>query len=262
MRRRKFLATAGVVGAGAVVPREILLNGVELGAPAGAEYYDLRTYRCASGQGLKIVEDFWSKALLPACGRIGIGPVGAFKATYGPDSGTLLVLLTHKTLESAASATSRLLDDAEVMRAGADYFAAPIDKPPFVRMSSRLLMAMKSMPQLVVPELTRGKQQRILELRTYDSHNERAGKLKVDMINEGEVEFFRRNGAPAVFAAQTIFGEGMPSLSYMLVFPDLAARDAGWAGFRKDPDWVKLSARPEYQDLVSNVSDWILRPTA
>jgi hypothetical protein len=262
MRRRKFLAAAAALGAGAVVPREMFAKGAELGEAAGAEYYELRQYRCASGQGLKIVEDFWSKAMLPACGRLGIGPVGAFKGVYGPDSETLLVLLTHKSLDSAATATSRLLDDAEVIRAGADYFAAPIDKPPFVRMDSRLLMAMKSMPQLVVPDATKENKPRVLELRTYDSHNERAGKLKVDMINEGEIEFFRRNGAPAVFAAQTIFGEGMPSLSYMLVFPDLNARDAGWAGFRKDPGWVKLSAEPKYQDLVSNVSDYILRPTA
>jgi len=262
MRRRKFLAAAAAVGAGTVVSRTAFARGAKLEAEASVEYYELRKYRCASAQGLKIVEDFWSKAMLPACGRLGIGPVGAFKGVYGPDSETLLVLLTHKTLESAATATARLIDDAEVQRAGADYFAAPIDKPPFVRMDSRLLVAMSSMPQLVVPEATKAKQPRLLELRTYDSHNERAGKVKVDMINAGEIEIFRRNGAPAVFAAQTVFGDGLPSLSYMLVFPDLAARDAGWAGFRKDPDWVKLSAEPKYADLVSNISDYILRPTA
>jgi len=34
----------------------------------------------------------------------------------------------------------------------------------------------------------------------------------------------------------------------MLAFPDMVARDAGWAAFRKDPDWLKLAAMPQYQD--------------
>lgn len=260
MRRRKFLAAAAAVGAGAAIPLSAV-EGAASSLTPGLEYYELRRYRCASAQRLKLLEDFWSKALLPACGRIGIGPVGAFKGVYGPDSATLLVMLTHKSLESAATATARLLDDATVQAAGADYFAAPIDNPPFVRMDSRLLVALAGLPQLVVPEAAKGNKPRILEMRTYDSHNERRGKQKIDMINAGEMEYFRRSGAPPVFFAETLFGDGMPSLSYMLVFADIAARDAGWTAFRKDPDWVKMSAEPRYQDLVSNVTDVILRPT-
>jgi hypothetical protein len=262
MQRREFLAASVAVGAGTVAPFSSLAAAELSREQRGLEYYELRTYHCASGQRLKILEDFWSKALLPACGRIGIGPVGVFKGLYGPDSATLLVLLTHKSLESAATATSRLLDDADVQSAGADYFAAPIDNPPFIRMDSRLLVAMSSIPQLVVPEAAKGNKPRILEMRTYDSHNERTGKKKIEMINAGEIEYFRRSAAVPVFFAETVFGDGMPSLTYMLVFPDLAARDAGWAAFSKDPDWIKLSAEPRYKDLVSKVTDLILRPTA
>jgi hypothetical protein len=262
MQRRQFVAAAAATGAGAVLPFASGAGSVLSSASPDREYYELRKYRCVTGQRMKILEDFWSKAMLPACGRLGLGPVGVFKGLYGPDAATLLVLLTHKSLESAATAISRLIDDAEVQRAGADYFAAPIDNPPFVRMDSRLLVALSGLPQLVVPDAAKGNKPRILELRTYESHNERAGKKKIEMINAGECEFFRRSGAPPVFFAESVFGDGLPSLSYMLVFPDMAARDAGWAAFRKDPDWVKMSAEPRYQDLVSNVSDFILRPTA
>jgi len=262
MDRRQFVATAAASGAGAVLPFAARAGSAQSFEQPTREYYELRTYHCASAPRTRILEDFWSKVMLPACGRIGIGPVGVFKGVYGPDSATLLVLLTHKSLESAATATTRLLDDPEVQSAGADYFAAPIDNPPFVRMNSRLLVAFAGLPQLIVPDAARGNKPRILELRTYEGHNERASKKKIEMINAGEVEYFRRSGATPVLFAESLFGDGMPSLSYMLVFPDIAARDAGWAAFNKDPDWVRMRSEPRYQDLVSNITDLILRPTS
>ena len=54
----------------------------------------------------------------------------------------------------------------------------------------------------------------------------------------------------------------MPSLTYMLTFTDMPARDAAWAAFSKDPDWKTLSGDPQYKDNVSAISDIILRPTA
>ncbi len=56
-------------------------------------------------------------------------------------------------------------------------------------------------------------------------------------------------------------GAGLPSLTYMLVFANLAAYDKAWAAFREDPDWVKLRGLPEYQDIVSTIDNVLLRPT-
>jgi hypothetical protein len=53
----------------------------------------------------------------------------------------------------------------------------------------------------------------------------------------------------------------MPSLTYMLTFSDLAARDKAWAAFGQDLEWKTLSADPQYRDNVSAISDIILRPT-
>src|SRR5258708_10111374 len=258
MHRRKFVAAAAATGAGAVLPFASGASAAASYEQSAREDYELRSYRCASAPRMRILEDFWSRAMLRACARIGIGPVGVFKGVYGPDSATLFVLLTHKSLESAATATSRLLDDADVRSAGAEYFAAPIDNPPFIRLNSGLLVAFNGLPHLVVPE----NKPRSLERSPYESHNELTARKKVDMINSGEVEYFRRSGAPPVFFGESLFGDGMPSLSYMLVFPDIAARDAGWKAFSRDPDWVKMSAEPRYKDLVSSISDLILRPTA
>ena len=259
MRRRDFVA-ATITGAGiAASPR---LLRAAMAVEEDRAYVEWREYRSVSGKRMRILEDFVSGAMLPALKRMNVGPVGAFRTVYGPDLATLTLFIAHKTLDSATTTTARLLDDGDVSKAGADYFAAPIDNPPFVRMNTRLLRCIASMPQLVLPEGAGTNKPRIVEVRTYQSHNERVGRNKIEQINAGEVEYFRRSGAPAVFFAETIYGDGMPSLSYMLAFPDMAARDAGWAAFRKDPDWLKLAAMPQYQDNVSSVSDIILRPTA
>jgi hypothetical protein len=54
----------------------------------------------------------------------------------------------------------------------------------------------------------------------------------------------------------------MPSLTYMLTFADMSARDAAWAKFGQDPEWKTLVADPQYRDNVSAISDIILQPTA
>jgi hypothetical protein len=48
----------------------------------------------------------------------------------------------------------------------------------------------------------------------------------------------------------------------MLSYDDLAARDQLWRQFGSDPEWKKLSARPELKDaeIVENISNVILRP--
>jgi hypothetical protein len=80
----------------------------------------------------------------------------------------------------------------------------------------------------------------------------------------GEIEIFRRAGLTPVFFSRTLAGPRMPSLVYMLVHENTAARDKSWDAFRNDPDWKKLSATPGYTDpeIVSNITTILLRPAA
>jgi len=82
------------------------------------------------------------------------------------------------------------------------------------------------------------------------------------MFNAGEVPIFRRTGLTPVFFGETLVGTRMPSLTYMLTFADMAARDSAWSAFAKDPEWKTLSADARYRENVSAISDIILRPTA
>ena len=105
---------------------------------------------------------------------------------------------------------------------------------------------------------------RLLNLRIYESHNERAAKKKIEMFNQGELAIFRRVGLTLVFFGETVIGPAMPNLTYMLVFPDEAGREATWKRFRDDPEWLKLRAIPDYADkeIVSRITNKILTPTA
>ena len=103
-----------------------------------------------------------------------------------------------------------------------------------------------------------------MNLRIYESHNERAAAKKVDMFNVGELAIFRRVGLTPVFFAQTVVGAAMPNLTYMLVFPDDAGRTAAWKRFGADAEWRKLRATPGYADkeIVSRITNKVLTPAA
>ena len=131
-----------------------------------------------------------------------------------------------------------------------------------MRVESTLLRSFESMPALEPPASAGTNSPRIVELRTYESHSDRAALNKLAMFNAGEVPIFRRAGLTPVFFGETLVGAQMPSLTYMLSFRDMAARDAAWAVFSADAEWKTLSADPQYRDNVSTISDVILRPTS
>jgi len=131
-----------------------------------------------------------------------------------------------------------------------------------VRLESTLLRAFDAMPTLEPSAAAAAARARIYELRTYESHSDRAALNKLKMFNAGEVPIFRRSGLTPVFFGETLVGARMPSLTYMLTFSDMSERDRAWTSFGKDSEWKTLSADPQYRDNVSAISDIILQPTA
>jgi hypothetical protein len=254
--RREFLAATAVA---AVSPLPKL---DALGQSAPRQYVELRRYHLLPGAKQRAFSAFVGDVAIPAMNRAGVGRVGAFTVIYGENAPSLLLVLTHPTLESAASLRDRLAADAEYKRAGAAVLDAPMSDPAFVRAESTLVRAIDAMP-LLEPSAGAGTATpRIFELRTYESHSDRAALNKLAMFNAGEVPIFRRTGLTPVFFGETVVGAKMPSLTYMLTFRDMAARDAAWASFGQDPEWKALSADPQYRENVSAISDIILRPAS
>ena len=256
MQRRDFLAAAGVA---AVSPLPTL---EALGQPAPRQYIELRRYHLLPGAKQRAFGTFVGEAMVPALNRAGVGKVGAFTVMYGQNAPSLYLVLTHKDLESAATLRDRLAADSAFASAGKAILEAPLADPPFVRVESTLLRAIEAMPTVEPSAGVAAKTPRIYELRIYESHTDPAALNKLKMFNAGEVPIFRKTGLTPVFFGEALVGAQMPNLTYMLTFPDMAARDAAWAAFSKDPDWRTLSADPQYRDNVSAISDIILRPTA
>ena len=254
MDRREFLAASAVA---AMSPRPALDSHAQ---SVGRQYIELRRYHMVPGK-LDAFGAFLRDAAIPAMNRAGVSRVGAFTVVYGENAPSLLLVLTHQTIDSVVSLRDRLAADEAYTRAGAAIIGAPMSDTTFVRVESTLLRAFEAMPTLEPSAAAGTKTPHIYELRTYESHNDRAALNKLKMFNAGEVPIFRRAGLTPVFFGETLVGSNMPSLVYMLTFSDIAARDAAWKKFGQDPEWKTLSSDPQYRDNVSAISDLILQPT-
>ena len=254
--RREFLAATAVA---AVSPIPALDT---LGQSAARQYIELRRYHLLPGTKQRAFTSFIGEVAIPALNRAGIAKVGAFTVIYGENAPSLLVVLAHDSLDSVVSLRERLASDAEYARAGAAILEAPMSDPAFVRVESSLLRAFEAMPRVEPAAAAGAATSRIYEMRTYESHSNRAALNKLKMFNAGEVPIFRRAGLTPVFFGERLIGANMPSLTYMLTFADMTARDRAWSAFSKDPDWKALSTDPQYRDNVSAISDIILQPTS
>ena len=264
MKRRGFLVSSLAASALAGATPSVGATPPPAGpAEAGREYYELRRYLLRRGPQQQTINDYFRDANIPALNRLGIKPVGVFNTTIGPGSPTLYVLAPHPSVESAVTIHDRVAADPEYLQAGAAFIRATPNEPAYVRVESFLLAAFADMPKLELPPGTAENKPRIFELRTYESHSKKANRTKIGMFNSAEIAIFRRTGLRPVFFGETMAGDGMPSLTYMLTFADMEERTRNWAAFVADPEWKKLSSTPGYTDpeIVSNITNVILSPT-
>ncbi len=258
MKRRAFLKASSLTGA-AVCSGWSGLGS--LAAAAEPEYYELRVYEMPTGNRKSVLNDYLSKAAIPALNRLGAAPVGVFGVASGANALSLYVLIPHPTIDSFLSAPAKLAADAEYRSAGAAYLNASIDDPAYTRYESWLLRAFKNVPRLRVPAETVAKKPRIFELRMYESHSETAALKKIEMFNDGgEIALFDRLGLRPVFFGQTLTGRRQPNLVYMVVHQDMVAREKAWEAFGNDDGWKKLSGDPAFANTVSATTVVFLRP--
>ena len=228
--------------------------------PAKPEFFELRTWTLKTAkQGA--LDDYLSKAFIPAVERSGSGPVGVFSEPPQGDEVSVTALIVHRSMDDAGFLSSRLAGDAVYQAAARDYLAATAADPIYARIETSLHRGIAGMPRLAK---TDPKQPRLFNLRVYENHNERAAAKKIEMFNNGELAIFRRVGLEPVFFGERIAGVNMPNLTYMLVFSGEDARKKAWDTFRADPEWVALKAMPEYADkeIVLRITNKLLTPTA
>jgi hypothetical protein len=255
MHRREFLAGTLAASALAVAPAA----EAQASAARQREFYQLRRYALQSGPQAAITEKYISEALIPALAKRA-GPVGAFRLDIGPETPTFYVLIPILAPAMAGTLELELAQDADYVKAAEPFWSAPAASPAFLRIDSSLLAAFEGWPRITPP----AKGKRIFQLRTYESPSYRDHVLKVQMFHSGEFEIFKNAGFQMVFFGDTLLGQRMPSLTYMLSFSDSADLDAKWNVFRNDPAWKKLSADPRFafEAIVSNITNLVLSPLA
>jgi NIPSNAP len=227
-------------------------------------YFELRRYQLVDGPQKKICDAFFQNAFIPAVNRLGITPVGVFNLTVGPGTPAMYVLLPSASVEALATLEAHLANDAQYMSAGTPFLSAPAVAPAYQRIESQLMIAFEKIPGITLPAATATNAARLFELRTYESPSDLDHKRKVEMMQSGEEKIFDKAGFTQVFYGDTLVGGHLPNLTYMLSFENLAARDQHWTAFGTNPDWKTMQANPRYafENIVSNISNFILTPAA
>jgi NIPSNAP len=227
------------------------------------EYYQITIYHFATAQQEKVLDNYFQNALLPALHRYGYKNIGVFKSLANDTvtDKTIYVFMPLKSIDETIKLKTKLDKDSIYSKAGSEYLNAVYTSPPYTRMDVILTEAFPLAPKMELPKLKGPKNERVYELRSYESATEKIFDNKVKMFNEGdEIGLFKRLGFNAVFYSRVISGSKMPNLMYMTTFENKADRDAHWKNFSADPYWKKLSSMAEYQHNVSHIDIYFLRP--
>jgi hypothetical protein len=273
MRRREFLRTAGCIGLSSVTAVTAQSRSAQKDArknqrrqqrerDAGSEFYELREYRLSSAAQQGRLEGFLEKSFIPALQRLSISPVGVFHGLEAPADGksSVYVLIKHAarrtvlTLGESLSTDNQYKVDAEKF----DSAAAA----PYEGLSISVSKALDGIPRMELPARAAG---RIFQLRIYRSPSETAAERKRRMFTGlGELALFRKVGLTPVFFGETLIGDGLPNLTYMLSFKSMDASKKAWADFGALAEWQKLKATPGFTDkeIISKITNLYLAPAA
>jgi hypothetical protein len=264
MERRTFLASALAASALAAAQSSALARANQETGDAGQrEFYELRRYLLSAGPQRKLTDNYLREALVPALNRLEFRPIGVFNVTIGPDMPAMYALIPSPSAEKLLTAGDRLKNDAEYQKAAAPFLNAPAREPAFKRIESSLMRAFEKMPRLTLPAASASHSPRVFELRTYEGPSDLDHARKIEQMSSGEVEIFTKAGIPQVFYGDTLIGQRLPNLTYMVCFDSLAERDKKWSDFFSSEGWKILSNDPRfnYESIVSNTTNTMLAPT-
>jgi len=178
-----------------------------------------------------------------------------------PETPFILTVRSYGSIYAMEQAWEKIGADTEYQKAVQAFQAQP--GLSYMRVETQLLRAFEGFPKVVAPPLDDKKAPRVFELRTYESNNWGAMRKKIGMFDTmGEIRIFKKVGLLPVFFGETVFGPNQPSITYLLAYDDLAARERNWRAFASDPEWLKLRATEGYSDaeIVSNISNIMFSP--
>lgn len=228
------------------------------------EYYKITVYHFTDSVQENVLDDYLEHALMPALHKQKIQNVGIFKCLANDTAAqkTMYVFTHFSSLAEMHKTDVLVAKDEQYKKDGTNYINASYNQPPYSRMETIITYAFPLAPHMQLPALQAAKNERVYELRSYESATEKIFQNKVQMFNEGgEITLFKRLNFNAVFYSEVIAGSKMPNLMYMTTFENMQDRDAHWKSFVDAPEWKRLVAMPEYQNNMQHIDIIFLRPT-
>ena len=231
---------------------------------AEQEFYELRAYRIADASMQGVLLDYLETGLVPALNRTGIDRVGVFTVVENPDEAadlSIYVIVPYADEAAFAGIRPRLEADKKYLATAASIYTQPREAPVYTRVESWFMKAFTGMPKMVLPEQTAAGQPRIFEVRVYMSHNDEMARRKIEMFNSGEIEVMFEVGLAPLLYGETLIGDNVPNLTYILSAPDMETHREHWKAFGEHPQWQRMRVMEKYKGTVSGVENYFLEPT-
>lgn len=227
-----------------------------------AELIQIIVYHFATDTQVIQTENYLKEAYLPALHQQKIDRIGVFKPLDFAQDKRLYVLIPYTSFNHFTKVSKQIELDKNYLVAGDKYINALHNEAPYIRKESVFLNGFSSSPTLKKPNINSSVNDKVYELRSYESATEMLHQKKVKMFNEGgETEIFTRLKFNPIFYGSVVAGSKMPNLMYLTSFENMEERKAHWAAFSADDTWKKLSALPEYKNTVSKNETIFLRST-
>jgi len=103
---------------------------------------------------------------------------------------------------------------------------------------------------------------RVFEMRTYYAH---PGRMKAmhERFRNHTCKLFEKHGMTLIgFWSPLDAKQSEEKMVYLLAYSSKEAADKSWAGFRKDPDWIKARDASEKDGpIVAKIESVYLNPT-
>ncbi len=255
MKRRSFLKNS-TLAAGTALSFPAM--GMRDPAIKTRSLFELCVYHISRAANAKNrLEQYFTDALIPYLGRHNV-KFGAYNEYSLEEPVKLYTLLAYPDASAYLSTQAGLLTDPAFLKASEAYNHIPASEAVYHRYETFLLEAFETIPAVIIPS----EKKNLFELRIYESANEDAGRRKIAMFDKEEIALFLKVGLNPVFFGKILAGQYMPALTYMVGFKDMADRDASWSKFGSHEDWKRMSAKPEYADIVSNIHKIFLTPAS
>lgn len=233
-----------------------------LADPPETEFYEIRILKIYDFEKQEIADRYLRDALLPALNRQKIENVGVFHNHKDHNDHSIYMVIPYRSLEIFSSCDDKLAKDAEYQAAATEYMQRKKGDGIYDRIESRLLKAFSGMPKMELPDHSTTENERVFELRLYESLTEEQGRLKIEMFDKGETQLMREAQLGPVFFGKVLAGPDLPCLAYLLSAQDIKSHEAHWETFLQSDAWKKMKNLPQYQGTVSGIKNWFLAPTS